>query len=104
MVRRNSHIAVMPLIIGAMLTPVSVFGAKDCRVVEYADHYEAVCVGDPDYSVKQPEQKDSGIDATKGALASKKRQRIGDVRSLNAHRFDSIESQAAPDTIKIEKQ
>jgi hypothetical protein len=104
MVRRNSHTAVMQLIIGAMLTSGTVFGAKDCRVVEYADHYEAVCVGDPNYSAKQSEQKDSSIDVTKGAQASKKRQRIGDVRSLNAHRFDPIESQAVPDTIKIEKQ
>ncbi|KAB0670437.1 hypothetical protein F6V30_09825 [Oryzomonas sagensis] len=30
---------------GIVLMPCVVFGATDCRVVEYPDHYEAVCIG-----------------------------------------------------------
>jgi hypothetical protein len=30
---------------GLALVPCAVFAATDCRVVEYPDHYEAVCVG-----------------------------------------------------------
>lgn len=84
----------MPLIIGAMLTPGMVLGAIDCRVIEYADHYEAVCVGDPHYSAKLSEQKDSSIDVTKGAQVSRKRQRIEDIRSLNSRRFDPVDPQS----------
>ena len=28
-----------------VLLPCAAFAATDCRIVEYADHYEAVCVG-----------------------------------------------------------
>ena len=29
-----------------LLLPCLAFGATNCRVVEYADHYEAICEGD----------------------------------------------------------
>ena len=29
-----------------LLFPFTAFAATDCRVIEYPDHYEAVCVGD----------------------------------------------------------
>jgi hypothetical protein len=103
MTKLCSHNAVIPLVISAMLTSGAVAWAKDCRVIEYADHYEAVCVGDPNYSAKPSEQKDSKVDDSKGAQASKKRGRIEEIRSLNAHRFDPVESKEASETIKTEK-
>lgn len=85
------------LFAGLVLLPCLVFAVTDCRVVEYPDHFEAVCVGDPKYTPEQPEQADSNPAATKGAQASRKRQRIEDVRSLNAHRFVTVETQPIPD-------
>lgn len=32
--------------LGMVLLPCTAFAATDCRVVEYPDHYEAVCIGD----------------------------------------------------------
>lgn len=34
------------IMVGMVVLPHMVFAATDCRVVEYPDHFEAVCVGD----------------------------------------------------------
>lgn len=91
------------LFAGVAFLPCIAFAAKDCRVIEYPDHYEAVCVGDPKYALKQPEQPDYNPATTKGAQVSRKRQRIEEIRALNAHRFDAVEAQSAPDAIEKRK-
>lgn len=34
------------IVAGMVLMPGMVIAATDCRVIEYPDHYDAVCVGD----------------------------------------------------------
>ena len=72
-----------------LVLPSAVFAAKDCRVIEYADHIEAICIGDPKYKAEE----DAGPKTT-GATVSKKRGRIEEVKSLNAGRFDVVDGQA----------
>jgi hypothetical protein len=33
------------ILLGMVLLPCMAFADSDCRVVEFADHYEAICVG-----------------------------------------------------------
>ena len=87
-----------------VFSPSIAIAAKECRVIEYPDHFEAVCVGDPNYAIKQREQAVSNTTPTNGAEASRKRQRIIDVRSLNTHRFDATETSLSPDTTEKKKQ
>src|SRR5690242_17918892 len=41
-------------IVGIVLAPYLAFAASDCRVVEYPDHYEAVCTGDASHMPVSP--------------------------------------------------
>lgn len=41
------------VLVAMVLLPRMVFAATDCRVVEYPDHYEAVCVGSEKYGPVQ---------------------------------------------------
>ncbi len=34
------------ILLGIVLVPYAAFAATNCRVVEYPDHYEAICTGD----------------------------------------------------------
>lgn len=46
-----------------VLLPCTAFAATNCRVIEYPDHYEAVCVGDAQQTyatVQQTGQEQSG--------------------------------------------
>ena len=51
------------LLVGIMVVPYSAFATTDCRVIEYPDHYEAVCTGDekydPGYASKQATTRSS---------------------------------------------
>ena len=47
-------------IVGMLLLPSIVFAATDCRIIEYPDHYEAVCVGD---EKNRPEQEQRAMKA-----------------------------------------
>jgi hypothetical protein len=82
----------------ALLFPFAAIAAKDCRVVEYPDHFEAICTGDQKLKTGQPEQGFAGQALASGAQVSKRRQRIEDIRSLNQHRMDTVENQANQDT------
>lgn len=50
------------VLVAMVLLPRMVFAATDCRVVEYPDHYEAVCVGD---------EKNGPVQAKKTAVQEK---------------------------------
>ncbi len=80
-----------------------VFAAKNCRVIEYQDHFEAVCFGDPNYTLKQPEHAAPNSAITNGAQVSRQRRRIEEIRSLNAHRFDAVEANPSPDGFENKK-
>ncbi len=52
------------VLLGIMLVSNAAFAATDCRVVEYPDHYEAVCTGDaPQPSATSPSQEPSASPA-----------------------------------------
>lgn len=91
------------LLAGLSFSPCMAFAAKDCRIIEYPDHYEAVCVGDPRYALKQPELPANAPDTTKGAQVSRKRQRLEEIRSMNEHRFEAVEAQPAPEAAEKKK-
>ena len=44
------------VLLGMVLMPVPAFSATDCRVVEYPDHYEAVCIGNTPPTIGQQPQ------------------------------------------------
>lgn len=95
---------VVSLLLSVLPVAQLVYGADNCRVVEFPDHYEAVCTGDskryPENQVLRPESE-SG--AANGADVSRKRQRINDIRSLNAHRFDTVVAQPATEDLKTSR-
>lgn len=79
-----------------LLLPCTAVAAPDCRLVEYADHVEAVCTGDPralpaDSTPPAPEKPRAN-----GAQVSKQRQNLEKIRTMNAHRFEA--TQATPGT------
>jgi len=41
------------VLLAMVLLPRMVFAATDCRIVEYPDHYEAVCIGSEKYGPVQ---------------------------------------------------
>ena len=87
------------ILLGFVLLPWPALADKDCRVIEFPDHVEAVCSGKPDSTpelAELSEQATSKSSMTKGAQVSRKRQQLQDIRSLNAHRFDPEESQLTP--------
>ena len=53
---RNNLLALILLVIAAI--PCLVLASDDCRLIEYPDHYEAVCEGDATYAPpKQTEDR-----------------------------------------------
>lgn len=102
MIKTKRHYIILSFILVITLPPMSL-AAKECRVIEFSDHFEAVCVGDPNYALKQREHAASNLTPTKGAEVSRKRQRISDIRSLNAHRFDAVEEQSIQNTAEKKK-
>ena len=84
------------ILLGFVLLPWPALADKDCRVIEFPDHVEAVCSGKTDSTPEHAEQASSNTSVTKGAQVSRKRQQLQDIRSLNAHRFDPEESQSTP--------
>ena len=38
-----------------MLMPCATLAATNCRIVEYSDHYEAVCIGDGLPTIERPQ-------------------------------------------------
>ncbi|ABQ27219.1 hypothetical protein [Geotalea uraniireducens] len=66
------------VLVAMVLLPRMVFAATDCRVVEYPDHYEAVCVGSEKYGPvqaktavqeKAPPQAQTPVQAQEAAQA-----------------------------------
>jgi hypothetical protein len=87
------------ILVGLVLLPWPALAEKECRVVEFPDHVEAVCSGKPDSTPEHAEQSEQAISntsVTKGAQVSRRRQQLQDIRSLNAHRFDPEESPLTP--------
>jgi hypothetical protein len=95
------------------LVVMAVFGinpdhaeADGCKLTDFADHVELVCIGKAANNQTgapkslQPQSAatsdTSGSDTLiNGAQASRKRRQIETVRSLNTHRFDTVETQKA---------
>ncbi len=42
------------ILLGIVLVPYTAFAATNCRVVEYPDHYEAICTGDAPPAAPSP--------------------------------------------------
>ena len=87
------------ILLGLVLLPWPALADKDCRVVDFPDHVEAVCSGKPDSMpehAEHAEQASSNTSVTNGAQVSRKRQQLQDIRSLNAHRIDPEESPSTP--------
>ncbi len=97
-IRNFLHIII--LISGAVLFPFLAFAAKDCRIIEYPDHYEAVCDGEAANLREPPKLDDTKFVSTNGAQVSRKRQRIEDIRSLNSQRFVVPETQSTTTTVE----
>jgi len=97
----------MLCIIG-IVVPCMAFAAPDCRVVEYPDHFEALCSGNPGPAApQQPAQGQQvappAMNATGGGIPSRRAGRLEQVRSLNSQRYSAATAAAAqnnPETVK----
>jgi hypothetical protein len=89
-----------------LLLPCQVFAATDCRVVEYPDHYEAVCVGEP-----RPVPVQTGVqpaqvvpvraDTGSVGVPSRRGQKLEQIRILGSQRYSTAvtaSASAAPES------
>ena len=95
--------------------------AEECKIVDYADHIEVACVGNPannpvtapksSSSPESPIQESSDKNAQgrpapdsdappNGAQVSRKRKMLETIRTLNNHRFDTVDSPPRSDAAK----
>jgi hypothetical protein len=73
---------------GILLLPCGAVAGTDCRVVEFPDHVEAVCSGDPRLAPEWAEPATTGQIDHRGAQVSRTRQHLEKIRTMNAHRFE----------------
>jgi len=86
--------------LGIMLwLPCLAVAANNCRVIEFLDHVEAVCTGDPGFVPERTEPAAAAQLNPRGAQVSRTRQRLEEVRSMNAHRIEAPAKQATPVTV-----
>ncbi len=81
---------------GILLLPFTAAAADDCRIIEYADHVEAVCSGEPGVTGQPP--LSAGKQAPNGAEVSRIRKDLAKIRAMNGRRFDLPAPQTAPGT------
>jgi len=86
-----------------LLLPSLVFAATDCRVIEYLDHYEAVCAGDPGpVPVQTPVQAEQAVPAkannTGVGVPSRRGQKLEQIRVLGSQRYRAAVAATAQDT------
>jgi hypothetical protein len=77
-----------------LLLPSMAFGATNCRVVEFKDHYEAICIGDPRFvDQRQPEKPEQVAPTTANpsgiGIRSRRAQKLEAVRSLGSQRYNT---------------
>jgi hypothetical protein len=90
-----------------LLLPCQVFAATDCRVIEFTDHYEAVCAGDPGSVPVQTRVQPARVvpvraNTTGGGVPSRRGQRLEQIRILGSQRYSAAiaASAATPDNDK----
>ena len=82
-----------------LLLPCTAVAAQDCRLIEYADHVEAVCTGDPRVVPERIAPAVPEKTTPNGAQVSKQRQNLERIRTMNAHRFEAPATHATPGTV-----
>ena len=83
-----------------LLLPCQVFAGTNCRVIEYPDHYEAVCVGDP-----RPVPAQTGVQAVRAVpvranasgvgVPSRRVQTLEQIRILGSQRYTAATAASA---------
>jgi hypothetical protein len=103
------------VIIAAIAAGPASVSADSCKISEYADHIEVVCVGSPASSralpqksepaqridaqetseviVQQQPAPDTATTVLNGAQTSRIRSQLEAIRTLNSHRFETAVSQ-----------
>ena len=75
-----------------MLVPCMASAATDCRVAEYPDHYEAICIGNPrPVEQRQPVQPEhvayTPANITGIGIPSRRAQKLEQIRVLGSQRY-----------------
>jgi hypothetical protein len=89
-----------------LLLPCLASAATDCSFVEYAEHYEAVCVGEPN-SAPVPVQATEAAKAETArvpAVGSQRRPQTADLDSARAARGRSINEQRLKEQEGLESE
>jgi len=80
------------IIIAIIFVPYLTFAGTDCRVIEYSDHFEAVCIGNPKpVDLRQPVQPEHVVPPpanTNGVgIPSRRAQKLEQIRVLGSQRY-----------------
>jgi len=86
-----------------LLLPCSVFAATDCRVIEFPDHYEAVCAGDPGSVPVQTRVQPAQVvpvraNTTGGGVPSRRGQKLEQIRVLGSQRYSTAVATTTQDS------
>jgi len=88
----------------SLLLSANAYPADNCRVIEYHDHIEVVCIGTPAQTSAAPSAGTTVVNNEKGAEVSRKRRHLQTIRNQNAHRLDDVIDKPADNALPVARQ